>query len=838
MTGEEIIKEAERRGAIIEPHALDLDQSLALVLDVLMEDLKHVRAKNVVEFTSAEKIRPVPPMHDARCASSCALYESSQRATAALKKPLDLGEEPKQPKRYLLPAQCTDPDCEWTGPVPVGAMMRCPDCAAPLEWQPALGGLKADAFIVDDPQAPSVRVEVTRDDLENMIKADLDRAGIPDPGHSPIQYPPRPEPCKSCRVVGGHDPRCILSLDLALSHMEIEKLGEWLENGANEVFRARVLAAAIAHRALIMEHAKCKPATSRPRAFASKSRAEWWAAANLGQPLREILKAKLSPLLTEILKARLPLSLTEDDDLAFHNELEAAFWTFDTLRSRGNGAGPMAERDAFKAVMRDHLESPAEVHAGILEENADLTKRCQELDADRCKVIDERNKLAGERNKLAGLVANAKRSLREALVGWRDAAGAPLDPVDPTFIRIAELARFVDDPQSPELAIVDKMVKAEKQLENMLDHAKEPHIVWAMEQHSVGIDVAAEYRRMQQLVADAKRTNDDLGIRAMESESEVRQAGIVLGELLDRTMGSHSSSLFKNAAEVVKLADERAARSKGFEAMATRLRVESANWSSGATHKTLAIVGDLLGVREGETVKDMAILIREAGERAGFLNKSIIEGIDMLSEEESRQASKVGQLENDLIEACDAWKRSVAMLLGSGVTSKAASESDNTRIDQIDPRKRAGSHGARNATRANEHLGIDLNRRAHVLAVIAELHTLMHINTGDSNIEDGIERVRDAAIEWMKPRRAPPAAEPARVDEPGAPKGKRTHPADVNEALGIAHLKCKGLIADAEKRGDTEGVTAWQYALSSIEETERAMARARSKQDWSLPKPM
>lgn len=33
--------------------------------------------------------------------------------------------------------------------------------------------------------------------------------------------------------------------------------------------------------------------------------------------------------------------------------LEAAYWRFDTLRSKGDGAGPMAERDAFKTAARD-----------------------------------------------------------------------------------------------------------------------------------------------------------------------------------------------------------------------------------------------------------------------------------------------------------------------------------------------------------------------------------------------------------------------------------------------------------------------------------------------------
>lgn len=34
------------------------------------------------------------------------------------------------------------------------------------------------------------------------------------------------------------------------------------------------------------------------------------------------------------------------------------------------------------------------------------------------------------------------------------------------------------------------------------------------------------------------------------------------------------------------------------------------------------------------------------------------------------------------------------------------------------------------------------------------------------------------------------------------------HPAEVNEALGIAHARCQKLIEDAEKRGDQAGADA------------------------------
>lgn len=60
-----------------------------------------------------------------------------------------------------------------------------------------------------------------------------------------------------------------------------------------------------------------------------------------------------------------------------------------------------------------------------------------------------------------------------------------------------------------------------------------------------------------------------------------------------------------------------------------------------------------------------------------------------------------------------------------------------------------------------------------------------------------------------------------------------THPAEVNEHLGLAYQKCLRLIADAEKRGDTAGAAAWNIALQSIEAAEKAMRDARELQTWS-----
>ena len=59
-----------------------------------------------------------------------------------------------------------------------------------------------------------------------------------------------------------------------------------------------------------------------------------------------------------------------------------------------------------------------------------------------------------------------------------------------------------------------------------------------------------------------------------------------------------------------------------------------------------------------------------------------------------------------------------------------------------------------------------------------------------------------------------------------------THPAEVNEALGLAHARCKRLIDDAEKRGDSVGADAWLVALRSIESAEAVMRDARTKQTW------
>jgi hypothetical protein len=60
-----------------------------------------------------------------------------------------------------------------------------------------------------------------------------------------------------------------------------------------------------------------------------------------------------------------------------------------------------------------------------------------------------------------------------------------------------------------------------------------------------------------------------------------------------------------------------------------------------------------------------------------------------------------------------------------------------------------------------------------------------------------------------------------------------THPAEVNEALGLAFAQCQRLVQDAEKRGDQSGADAWLVALRSIEAAEAAMREARTKQNWA-----
>jgi hypothetical protein len=59
-----------------------------------------------------------------------------------------------------------------------------------------------------------------------------------------------------------------------------------------------------------------------------------------------------------------------------------------------------------------------------------------------------------------------------------------------------------------------------------------------------------------------------------------------------------------------------------------------------------------------------------------------------------------------------------------------------------------------------------------------------------------------------------------------------THPAEVNEALGIAFSRCHKLIDDAERRGDHVGADAWLTALRAIEAAEKTMRDAREKQTW------
>ena len=60
-----------------------------------------------------------------------------------------------------------------------------------------------------------------------------------------------------------------------------------------------------------------------------------------------------------------------------------------------------------------------------------------------------------------------------------------------------------------------------------------------------------------------------------------------------------------------------------------------------------------------------------------------------------------------------------------------------------------------------------------------------------------------------------------------------THPAEVNEHLGLAYQLCNKLIEDAEQRGDQKGADAWLVARNAIEASEKAMRDAREKQTWN-----
>lgn len=60
----------------------------------------------------------------------------------------------------------------------------------------------------------------------------------------------------------------------------------------------------------------------------------------------------------------------------------------------------------------------------------------------------------------------------------------------------------------------------------------------------------------------------------------------------------------------------------------------------------------------------------------------------------------------------------------------------------------------------------------------------------------------------------------------------RTHPAEVNEHLGLAYQGCNRLIDDAERRADQTGADAWLVARNAIEAAEKAMREAREKQTW------
>lgn len=59
-----------------------------------------------------------------------------------------------------------------------------------------------------------------------------------------------------------------------------------------------------------------------------------------------------------------------------------------------------------------------------------------------------------------------------------------------------------------------------------------------------------------------------------------------------------------------------------------------------------------------------------------------------------------------------------------------------------------------------------------------------------------------------------------------------THPAEVNEHLGLAYQKCLKLMSDAERRDDKRGAEAWAVALRVIEAAEIAMREARELQTW------
>lgn len=73
---------------------------------------------------------------------------------------------------------------------------------------------------------------------------------------------------------------------------------------------------------------------------------------------------------------------------------------------------------------------------------------------------------------------------------------------------------------------------------------------------------------------------------------------------------------------------------------------------------------------------------------------------------------------------------------------------------------------------------------------------------------------------------------PAKQLRPILAPSKPTHPAEVNELLGLAYQRCNNLIDDAERRKDQVGADAWLVARNAIEAAEKAMREAREKQTW------
>ncbi len=235
-----------------------------------------------------------------------------------------------------------------------------------------------------------------------------------------------------------------------------------------------------------------------------------------------------------------PVRFTGDRE----DQLEAAFWRFDANKAANQGA--ISERDIFKMVVRELLApTPSD-------QSLELVTKLEARLAEQLTRI--------------GSLESAVRHNQASVQEWRDKHNVACDTVERQKIEKADLAEQMRDHT--------RVVQEREELKHMLDNAKADHTraESILKEHLADVQkkYAAECNRSvaaaeaHRVALNAATRDIDLDLRARFKvvEEQFKTSNVdglaarnILGEMLIRHTGSHSTSLVQCAHDAVRLVD-------------------------------------------------------------------------------------------------------------------------------------------------------------------------------------------------------------------------------------------------------------------------------------------